>query len=99
MSYSVKLTEQVVKKLNAWGLSKQEVREIRKGLSALAASPKALLIRVGPPYEALQYDLVVSGAEAPRRDALYTFTVRYGADEETLFIVECELLVQDRPPL
>ena len=33
MSYSVKLTEQVVVKLNGYRLSKREVREIRHGLT------------------------------------------------------------------
>ena len=29
---------------------------------------------------------------------LYSFTVRYGADEETLFVVDCELIVEYRTP-
>ena len=32
MSYSVKLTEDVVTKFNSWRLSKREVQEIRQGL-------------------------------------------------------------------
>ena len=44
----------------------------------------------------LQYDLIVTSAGTPRRDSLYTFTVRYGADEQTLFVVDCELIVEYR---
>jgi hypothetical protein len=96
MSYSVKLTEHVVKKLHGWRLPKHEVHEINRGLDALSSDPKRLLVRVGPPHEALQYDLIVSSAGTPRRDSLYTFTVRYGADEQTLYVVDCELIVEYR---
>ena len=65
MSYSVKLTEDVVVKLNGYRLSKREVREIRQGLHALTTNPRLLLIRVGPPHDKLQYDLVVTDAGAP----------------------------------
>jgi hypothetical protein len=99
MSYKVKLTAEVTKKLSGWRLSSYEVREVRKGLNALSSHPKLLLLRVGPPYDALQYDLIVTGAGPPHRDALYSFTVRYGADEQTLFVVDCELILEQRPPL
>ena len=64
MSYKVKLTDEVVKKLSGWRLSSYEVREIRKGLDALSSHPKHLLIRVGPPYDALQYDLIITACRA-----------------------------------
>ena len=99
MSYKVKLTDEVTRKLSGWRLSSYEVREVRKGLNALSSHPKLLLLRVGPPYDALQYDLIVTGAGPPHRDALYSFTVRYGADEQTLFVVDCELILEQRPPL
>jgi hypothetical protein len=99
MSYKVKLTDDVVKKLSGWRLSKYEAGEVRKGLGALSSDPKLLLLRVGPPYDALQYDLIITGGGPPHRDALYSFTVRYGADEQTLFVVDCELIVEQRPPL
>jgi hypothetical protein len=98
MSYSVKLTENVAIKLNRFRLSKREVREIREGLNALTNNPRLLLIRVGPPHDKLQYDLVVTDAGAQGRDALYSFTIRYGADEETLYVVDCELIVEFRAP-
>jgi hypothetical protein len=98
MNYSVKLTEDVIAKLNSWRLSKREVQEIRQGLLTLTSNPKSQLIRVGRPYDALQFDLVITDAGAPRRDALYSFTVRYGADEATLFVVDCELIVEYRAP-
>jgi hypothetical protein len=96
MSYSVKLTEHVLNKLYGWRLPKQEIHEIRRGLDALSSDPKRLLMRVGPPHDALQYDLIVTSSGTPRRDSLYTFTVRYGSDEQTLFVVDCELIVEYR---
>ena len=74
MSYSVKLTEEVVTKINSWRLSKREIQEIRQGLHSLTSNPKSQLIRVGRPYDALQYDLVITDAGEPRRDVLYSFT-------------------------
>ncbi len=97
MSYTVKLTDEVVKKLSGYHLSNHDVREIRSGLDTLQTDPSHHLIRVGPPYEAMQYDLIVTNTGSPRRDSLYSFTVRYGADEETLFVVDCELIVDQRP--
>ncbi len=97
MSYSVELTDDLVRQLDGWRLSSHEIREILKGLDALASNPTRQLIRVGPPDDTLQFDLIIIDAGAQRRDVLYTFTVRYGADEETLFVVECERLAEDRP--
>ena len=98
MSYSVKLTDEVVRKLSGWHPSTHEIREILKGFDALAADPISHLIRVGPPDDTLQFDVIVTDSGQPGRDVLYAFTVRYGADEETLFVVDCELLAEDRPP-
>jgi hypothetical protein len=98
MSYSVKLTDEVVRKLSGWRPSSHHIREILKGLDSLAYNPSQRLIRVLPPHDTLQFDLIVTAAEGPRHETLYTFTVRYGADEETLFILDCELLVEDEPP-
>ena len=98
MSYSVKLTDELVRKLDRWRLSSHEIREILKGLDALASNPTRQLIRVGPPDDTLQFDLIVTDVGAVRRDVLYTFTVRYSVDEESLFVVECERLAEECPP-
>ena len=95
MSYSVKLTNEALGKVSGWRLSSHEIREVLKGLDDLPSNPARQLIRVGPPYDALQYDLIVSQAESHRLDVLYTFTVRYSADEETLWIVECDRMFDD----
>jgi hypothetical protein len=95
MSYSVNLTDPVIRKFNGWRLSSHEFREILKGLDVLSSEPRRRLIRVGPPYDELQYDVIVAGVGSPPRDILYSFTVRYGADEETLFVVDCDRLDED----
>jgi hypothetical protein len=97
MSYSVRLTNEALRKVSGWSLSSHQIREILKGLDALAANPARQLIRVGPPDDALFYDLVVSETGAPHPDVLYTFRVRYGADEETLWIDDCDRLFEDPP--
>lgn len=92
MSYSVRLTDPVLRKLKGWQLSSHEFREVLKGLDALSSETRRQLIRVGPPHDELQYDVIVMGVGSPPRGILYSFTVRYGADEETLFVVDCDRL-------
>jgi hypothetical protein len=93
----VRLTNEAIKKISGWRLSSHQIREILKGLDALATNPARQLIRVGPPYDALYFDLVVSEAGAPHRDVLYTFTVRYSVDEETLWLGDCDRMFDDPP--
>jgi hypothetical protein len=95
MSYSVRLTNEALRTVKGWTLSSHQIREILKGFDALAINPARQLIRVGPPCDVLCYDLIVSEPEVPRRDVLYTFTVRYSFDEETLWIVECDRMFED----
>jgi hypothetical protein len=91
----VRLTNEALRKISGWRLSSHQIREILKGLDALAINPARQPIRVGPPYDALYYDLVVSEPGAPHRDVLYTFTVRYGVDEETLWLGDCDRMFGD----
>jgi hypothetical protein len=95
MSYSVRLTDAANRKVSGWRLSSHQIREILRGLDALADNPARQLIRVGPPYDALYFDWVVSEIGRPDRDVLYTFTVRYATDEETLWIVDCDRMFGD----
>jgi hypothetical protein len=67
-------------------------------LDTLAANPAHELIRIGPPHDALQFDVIVADPGSPRSDAIFRFAVRYRADQETSFAVECELLAEDRHP-
>ncbi len=96
MSYAVDLVESVVKEIVGWNLSSHLQREFLRGLDELGSDPNRLLIRVGPPIDALQHDLVVHEPGIPGRDHLFTFTVLYAADEETLHVVACDHYHQDR---
>jgi hypothetical protein len=71
-------------------------REILKGLDTLAANPNRHLIRVGPPHDVLQYDVIVCEPAVPPRDHLFVFTVRYATDEERLLVVDCEHEFEER---
>ncbi len=90
MSYSVKLTSEALRKMRGWNLSSDQMREILKGFDSLATHPARQLIRVGPPYDALYYDWVVAGGGVRDGGVLYTFRIRYGVDEETLWIDDCD---------
>ncbi len=97
MSYAVAVADPVVRTFVGWNLSSHLQREVLKGLDELAANPTRNLIRVAPPTDALQYDLLIHEPGGPGRDHLFTFTVRYEADEETLHVVECSHYFEDRP--
>ena len=43
MSYTVKLTDEVVRKLSGFRLSTNDIREIRAGLNVLAHTPQTTL--------------------------------------------------------
>jgi hypothetical protein len=64
-----------------------------KGLDSLGEHPSRHLVRIGPPYDVLQFDVIVREANLP--GVLYTFTVKYAADEETLVVVDCDRMIED----
>jgi hypothetical protein len=96
MSYSVELKQKVAEKISGWGPSSHVIGAILRGLDRLALHPNQQLIRVGPPHDKLQFDLPVLDPATPDYEYLYAFTVLYGADEESLIVVDCERLVEDR---
>jgi hypothetical protein len=81
---------ETVQRIDGWHLSSLLLREILNGLDTLGTDPNRKLIRVKPPHDVLQYDLVVCEPGDPPRDHLFTFTVRYATDEERLLVVDCE---------
>lgn len=93
MNSSVRLSEESRRKLVAWDLSSRAIRDVFEGLDALGENPTRHLVRVGPPYDVLQFDLVVREGERP--GVLYTFTVKYAADEETLVVTDCDRMFED----
>jgi len=69
-----------------------------KGIDRLTSNPSQYLIRIGPPHDVLQYDLVVREPGNPPCDYLFAFTVFYATDEETLVIKDCEYERQEIVP-
>jgi hypothetical protein len=98
MSYSVKVDEAVRRKIAEWRLPRSALQAILKRLAELKTLPSRNLIRVESSAHALQSDLVVHDPGPPPRDRLIVLSVRYGVDEETLYIVDCDRLVEDRLP-
>ena len=95
MSYSIKLTNEAIRKINDWRLSSYQMREILAGFDTLASYPSRKLIRVRYPDDGLFHDWIVSETGAPHGDVLYAFRVRYGVDEETLWIDDCDRMFDD----
>jgi hypothetical protein len=98
MSYSVRVAERVRRKIASWRLPESASRALPRRLDELKDRPSRNLIRVGNSLHALQSDLVIHDPGPPARDHLIVLSVRYGVDEETLYIVDCDRLVEDRLP-
>jgi hypothetical protein len=58
----------------------------------LAEHPNKVLRRLPGPRVPMLYSFVVQAEGSPPRDYLFEFHVRYGADEETLVVTDCEYL-------
>ena len=96
MSYSVRLDDEVRNKIIAWRLPKEGISAILQRLDELGEMPSRNLLRIESALHVLQSDVVYRDP-GPPRDCLIALGVRYGADEETLTIVDCDQLLDDRP--
>ena len=97
MSYSVRLKPEVARAINGLSLPPAAIRELLGAIDDLGRSPTRSLIRVGPPADSLQYDVVIIEDGPERRGHYFAFTVLYDADEETLHVVNLEYLFEDDP--
>lgn len=95
MSYYVSLKDEVRRMIRDWKLSSSMIRAVLDGLDALRTNPAEKLIRVGPPYDVMQYDVTVANPDNDFLAEMFTFTVKYSADEETLLVVDCERMGPD----
>jgi hypothetical protein len=63
----------------------------------LSEMPSRQLLRIASSRHILETDVVYTDPGPPERDCLITLSVRYGVDEETLYIVDCLRLFEDEP--
>ncbi len=80
----------------SWGLSDFVFTERHIRLEALRDDPKARLERVTEPLDGMAYRFFFSDPEVPGRDHLFSFSVRYLADEETILLLAAEHITRDR---
>jgi hypothetical protein len=95
MSYSVRLARETRRKLAGWRLPKEGVGAILRRMDELSENPSQHLIRVPTSVHVLQTDVVYRDPGPPLRHCLIVLSVRYGVDEETLHIVDCDRLFDD----
>jgi len=98
MSYSVQLDEDVKAKITAWRLPKEGIGAILARMDELREMPSRNLLRIESSPHPLQTDIVYRDPGPPARDRLIVLFVRYGIDEETLTIVDCDRLFIDEEP-
>jgi hypothetical protein len=97
MSYSVQLDDVVKEKIVAWRLPREGISAILRRMDELREMPSQKLIRIESAVHVLQSDIIYRHPGPRPRDCLITLCVRYGADEETLFVVDCDQLDEDGP--
>jgi hypothetical protein len=95
MSYSVQLAKDARRKIADWRLPKEGMDAILRRMDELSENPGRHLIRVPSSLHVLQADVVYRDPGPPPRDCLIALSVRYGVDEETLHIVDCDRIFDD----
>jgi hypothetical protein len=96
MSYSVQLAKAARQKIVGWQLPPEGMRAILQRMDELSENPGRHLIRVGSSVHILEADVVYRDPGPPPLYCLITLSVRYGVDEETLHIVDCDRLFDDK---
>lgn len=84
---------ELMRRIAGPGQSSHVTHEVLKAIDKLYISPNRLLIRVGPPVDALQYDVTEPAPSLLVH--MFTFTVFYGDDEETLNLSDLEYLAEE----
>jgi hypothetical protein len=97
VSYSVQLDDEINGKIVAWRLPKEGMSAIFRRMDELRERPSRNLLRIESSSHPLQTDIVFRDPGPPVRDGLVVLYIRYGVDEETLYIVDCDLLFVDQP--
>lgn len=82
--------------MTAWNLPETAIRAVLQRLDDLSHHPSRYLIRVRTPTDDLASDIVVHDVDSPPRDLYIILSVRYGVDEQTLYVVTCDCLIEDR---
>jgi hypothetical protein len=98
MPYSVELAETAVRKVISWNLSSGLQSEILKRLDELGADPTRLLARLPEPSDCLVFEFTARELAVPPRDYLFSFSVVYRSDEQTIVIYDGDLLVIEVDP-
>ena len=96
MSYSVQLDDGVKAKITDWRLPREGISAILQRMDELREEPSRNLLRVESSPHPLQSDIVYRDPGPPARDCLIVLFVRYGVDEETLRIVDCDRYFDDK---
>lgn len=95
MSYSVQLAEDARQKIADWRLPKEGITAIFRRMDELSEMPSRYLLRIESSPHILETDVVYRDPGPPARDCLIALSVRYGLDEETLFIVDLRRIFED----
>jgi hypothetical protein len=84
-------------KIVEWRLPPEGMRAILRHMDQLSETPSRQLLRIASSPHVLESDVVFREPGPPERDCLITLSVRYGIDEETLYIVDCYRILDDEP--
>jgi hypothetical protein len=93
MSFAIDLPNEIQRKIGLWGISARLQSELLERLyEELAESPTRHLKRLANPSDILEYSYCVEREGIPPYDYLFSFSIAYATDEETLIVRDCEYL-------
>ena len=87
MSFTIRHRPHFAKQLRAWNLPVVVQIDVRLAFDRLGENPSELLRRVTEPFDGMVYTFPVVDRGNRVYGYIFTFHVRYGADEQTLWVV------------
>jgi hypothetical protein len=96
MSYSVRLDDNAQRKISEWRLPKEGISAILRRMDELSDNPSRYLLRIASSPHVLETDVVYTDPGPPELNGLVALSVRYSVDEETLYIVDCYRIFDEK---
>lgn len=87
MSFQVRMRRNFQHQLRRWNLPAEVQIDVRLRLDALEHNPADRLQRIDDPFEGMAYTFPVVDRSNRAYGYVFTFHIRYGADEQTIWVV------------
>ena len=87
MSFRIRTRRDFARRLRMWNLPVEVQIDVRLRLDDLMNAPAARLQRITAPFDGMAYTFPAVDHSNRTYGYVFTFHIRYGTDEETLWVV------------